>query len=69
MKELCFVTVNGQRISTAPNRYFFKVFVYCRDNVVKFAGGEHKEGFGVIHIDEWFAMFWKSKEVVSIQCK
>ena len=32
---LCFVRVDEHRISTAPNRYFFKIFVYCRDNVVK----------------------------------
>ena len=66
---LCYVRVNEKRISTAPNRYFFKIFVYCRDSVVKFAGGEPKEELGVIHIAEWFAMFWNSKEVVYIQCK
>ena len=37
--------------------------IYRRDNVVKFAGGESKEEFGVIHIAEWFAVFWDSKEV------
>ena len=67
--ELCFVKANEQRISTAPNRYFFEIFVYCRDNVVKFAGGEKREAFGVIHKAEWFAMFSNSKEVVYIQCK
>ena len=67
--ELCFVKANEQRISTAPNRYFFEIFVYCRDNVVNFAGGEPMEDCGVIHIAEWFAMFSNSKEVVYIQCK
>ena len=50
IKELCFVRINEQRISTAPNRYFFNIFVYFRDNVVKFAGGEPKEEFGNIHM-------------------
>ena len=53
-----FFQVNEQRNSAAPNQYFLKIFDYCRDNVVKFAGGEPKEEFGVIHIAEWFAMFW-----------
>ena len=64
-----FFQVNEQRNSAAPNQYFLKMFVYCRDNVVKFAGWKPKEEFAVIHIAEWFAMFGNSKEVVYIQCK
>ena len=36
MKEFCFVRVDEQRVSTTPTQYFFEIFVYSRNNVVKF---------------------------------
>ena len=63
MKELCFFRLMSSEILQHQINISFKIFVYCRDNVVKFAGGESKEEFGVIHIAEWFAVFWDSKEV------
>lgn len=52
VQELRFVRVDKQRIYTAQTRYFFKILVHWRDNIVTFAGGEPEKEFGVIHIAE-----------------
>ena len=61
IKKFCFIRVDEQRVSTTPTQYFFEVFVYSIDNVMKFASREPEEDFCVVHIADRFAVFWDSR--------